>query len=550
MMRAVRRMLTLCACVAVVGLVGAGCSPGPAPDQPDPSISCASVTGAVTYSPPAVGVAVDTTLTVSPNTQISACSTPAGTPTGGVLTGSFLLPGFRCGGGTFGTQLGAGTGQIEWDDGGTSQYEAVLRNAQLSGFAVELTVTGGDLDGARGTLLMKGTTSDGNCTPAQPLSTLNLVSNRLFDLHPAPEIAFGPRSDVAQVAAGQEHSCAALTSGFVRCWGRDTAGQLGNLLVAPGATVSVPVEVTGLGGVAEVSAGIDHTCARLATGQVRCWGSDRHGKLGTGTSVISSRLPLPVSGLAGATQVDVGSEHSCALSGGSVWCWGANDVGQLGDGTFVSHNAPVQVAGLTDAVQISIGGNHGCALRAGGPVVCWGSNGAGQLGDGTTSDRATPAAVPGSTGATQVAAGGEHTCALGGSGNVVCWGSTRFGQLGIESTSDLPVTEPRLVQATLAATEISAGEAHTCAIVTGGSVSCWGAGSTGQLGDGLTLDSNLPLLVFGERGATRLSAGGGHTCALRGGGTVACWGANDDGQLGNGTTTLAVSTLPVSVVNA
>jgi alpha-tubulin suppressor-like RCC1 family protein len=321
-----------------------------------------------------------------------------------------------------------------------------------------------------------------------------------------------------------------------------------------------PVAATGSPVPTQVSAGWSHACALFSGGTIKCWGSNGHGQLGNGKyngSYYDSPTPVQVSGINNATQVSAGGTHTCALlSGGTVECWGDNSYGQLGNGkdngSYYDSPTPVTVTGITEAGAIVSGERHTCALLSGGTVECWGWNSYGQLGNGTTTNSTTPVQVSGITNATQVSAGGGggyHTCALLSGGAVECWGRNLYGQLGNGTTSKSSI--PVQVSGITNATQVSTGEGHTCAAVSGGTTRCWGNNLRGQLGNGTTSNSSTPVQVSGITNATQVSLGGGHTCALLSGGTVECWGYNSYGSLGNGTTTNSSTPVQVSgITNA
>ena len=356
---------------------------------------------------------------------------------------------------------------------------------------------------------------------------------------------------VTQVVTGLNHTCALLSTGSVKCWGANTFGQLGD-----GTTTqrTAPVQVSTLSsGVAQIAAGNNFTCARTSMGAVYCWGQGIYGQIGNATTTNTS-WPMTVMGLmSGVTSIGAGANTACAvLSTGAAQCWGDNGAGSVGDGTTTQRTTPTQVSGLTSGVSIvkvggwsNLGYAFACAVLTSGSLKCWGMNGNSQLGDGTTTNRTTPVQAFGlGSGVTDVAFAQASTCALYG-GGVKCWGWGGNGQMG----DGLGVSRSTPGNTfTSGVTALSGGNGHFCAVVSG-VTQCWGQ-SQGGLGDTIGNTTSLsPIQVVGLTASTTsvssVSSGYSHTCVLRSTGSLQCWGVNTNGQLGDAT--VVNKTTPVQV---
>ncbi len=315
-------------------------------------------------------------------------------------------------------------------------------------------------------------------------------------------------------------------------------------------------------GAAQIAVGPDHSCVRLLSGSVRCWGT-HVASLTTatgspaGTIGNPDRFPVAVAALAGAEDLALDSAVTCMLLRGAIHCQGDNQEGRLGDGTSVTRLSPRPVRGVRNVAQFSVGGMHGCAVLKDGTVRCWGSNQAGEIGDGTTKSRVDAWRVSGLTDVAEVTCGMSFSCARQVDGRARCWGLDDGGQLGTarssHETCDIPEDGPTpcrklptVVSGLADAVEIGAGERHACARLGDGTMRCWGDDATGQLGGGLPVAGSSGLVDPGLTDVVQISVGASHTCARLKDKTVKCWGWNDDGQLGDGST--ETRKRPVSVV--
>ncbi len=382
---------------------------------------------------------------------------------------------------------------------------------------------------------------------------------------------------VIDLVAGDNHSCALLGSGSVKCWGNNDNGQLGDGNAHPGESrVPVPAIIDGAW---RLTAGGSHTCALANAGKVMCWGANGHGQLGRGSLglTLSARsTPAEVVGAHVFEKFDAGGAFTCASATETfnyLYCWGKNDKYEAGLGPAMGTSdvlqpgSPVTLPSGHALMAFSAGAEHACAVLSDSPqnsVYCWGSNASGQVGVpmGTPNSIATPASVVMPTGShpSVVSAGGWHTCAAAATG-VLCWGANGMGQLGQGGAVTGPQDQPALVTniESMSLSYLSAGGMHTCAPKGDETLLyCWGLNFSGQLGfTGANVSVTMPgtvLFPAGVNGVFSVAAGGqrgtnestpGHTCAVGRDNLVYCWGSNAHGQLGNDSN--VDSTTPVLV---
>jgi alpha-tubulin suppressor-like RCC1 family protein len=349
------------------------------------------------------------------------------------------------------------------------------------------------------------------------------------------------------ISAGDGFTCALLRGGSVRCWGNGQYGSLGHALTGSSST---PVSVVGVHNSTQVSCANVMCCALQGSGTIMCWGN---GYKGNGLSNGIDYTPVPVSQISSAVQISVGQTHSCALlSNRSVMCWGVGTSGQLGDGGTSNQLSPVHAVLLRNATLVETGWGYTCALFANGSLMCLGSNGFGQIGDGTTTPRPSLTLVSGIVEpVVHVSASiSGFTCAALLGGSVKCWGEGTSGQLGNDaSVSSLvpvtPVQPPDAVYGVAQAISMGLGQ-HACTVLRNGEMMCAGTGNLGQLGNAGTAITNGFVRVWGSREFVEASSGQHFSCGLQSNATVACWGDNSRGQLGDAGD--SGRTIPVDVV--
>jgi len=375
------------------------------------------------------------------------------------------------------------------------------------------------------------------------------ITARAGDLSGSAVVTVLAPSRLTTVAAGDARTCALSALGDALCWGLALGG-------------GVPTPISGGVHFVNLSMGHDFACGVVTGGAAYCFGSNDSGQLGNGTT-ISSPVPVLVSGGLNFRMVSGGGRHACGVTTtGEAWCWGANWGGQLGNGTTTSSSVPVPVSGGISFFTVTGGGGHTCAVRGVDSLsFCWGDNSYGQLGDSTTTRRLTPVRVGYAGTLVPMSAGDRHTCGPAISRVLYCWGNNGSGQLGTGNAQD--AHHPVPVSGGQQFFQVSAGSIHTCAMaLPTAAIWCWGNNSWGQLGNGTTTSSNVPVQVSGGLAYASLSVGmysysdeavnaatAAHSCAVSTGpnGVTYCWGVNNLGQVGSGAPSFIAQTVPGKV---
>lgn len=428
----------------------------------------------------------------------------------------------------------------------------------------------------------------------KPTQTSSVTSPQSLS-HPSSVEGF------VSISTGESQTCAIATVGSSWCWGSNSDGQLGNGELSTSSDPVATYLLPSMQKVTMIESGGSHSCLLTTQANLICWGLNDVGQVGD-TQSDTGTLPYYLED-AKFMKVATGTRHTCGLKNEStIVCWGDNEMAQLGNNSTFSSSVPVAVQlpeGAT-AREIAAGDSHTCALLDNDDVMCWGSNSKGKLGDGSTTQRLVPTKVvqlhvaPGESintmsdithnGATistefsttdisshrtleygtdeflsgetntidlghfgsvrQIASGSHHSCMVIAGGYVKCWGDNVDGALGTgDETSH---TQPIDVKDLLGqARVVAVGRSHSCAVMSLGTVKCWGDNSSGQLGDG-TVQSRRTPITASISGVVDVVLGDGFTCALSIDGTVSCWGINSDGQLGRvGSSSLTPTTVEV-----
>jgi alpha-tubulin suppressor-like RCC1 family protein len=329
------------------------------------------------------------------------------------------------------------------------------------------------------------------------------------------------------------HTCQLIqgTGTIVFCSGEGQFGQLGRSSVV--ATQLIPLQLVGSYAFSKVYVGNFFSCALTAAGAAWCWGRGVQGSVGYGGNT-DQLSPIAVAGGRTFTRLFLGwGGTACGLeASGAAWCWGQGGSGALGNGAVANQWAPVAAAAGMTFASMAVTANAVCGLTSPGVTWCWGSNELGSIGNGAAAGtQLAPAQVSGGHQFVEITGGDQSFCGRKADGTVFCWGFNDAGQVGDGTTTNR--NTPVAVSTSQRFVRLGGGRGGVCGITAAGAAYCWGA---------IMGNATTPQLVPGGRVFSEIDVGGEHACG-REGTAIYCWGANGSGQLGNGTTN--ASAVPV-----
>eukprot|EP00004_Rigifila_ramosa_P005448 TRINITY_DN1598_c0_g1_i3.p1 TRINITY_DN1598_c0_g1~~TRINITY_DN1598_c0_g1_i3.p1 ORF type:complete len:1507 (+),score=330.55 TRINITY_DN1598_c0_g1_i3:348-4523(+) len=381
-----------------------------------------------------------------------------------------------------------------------------------------------------------------------------------FGLSSPAAIAVGATETLicARYAAPVSVSCAPIRTPLSTKRRQVTLSDLSPVSLQPGATLTL--SGSGFGTIAALASvlvgGLQCAILAIADIQITCnvpWILPRSYNVWvTVSSEISNSqnvgvLPVPNFSLPLLRSSPIGLSSCVGIPElGVLYCLGRNDAGQRGIGSTVADITPRLAPVGGPFYDIALGFEHICAITTPARALrCWGDNTNGQLGYGHTNNLGdSPGEMPPPDVAvggqvTQAALGTASTCALLTTGSVKCWGNNVFGQLGLGNSVNQLSPNASVDLTGYAIASIASGTYFVCILSTTGQVACWGGNFYGELG---IAASNVgdqpnelpPVAVALPTSVAQLSCGQDFSCALLSDASVRCWGRNGFGQLGIG----------------
>ena len=363
---------------------------------------------------------------------------------------------------------------------------------------------------------------------------------------------FNPNQCWQSVSAKGFCTIAIKGNGTLWSWGKNTNGQLG---IGMGSTVNkiIPTQIGTDATWKTISSSVGFTFAIKSNGTLWGWGANAYNIFGSGPFV--QNIPIQIGTDSNWKMISSGLYNITAIkTDGTLWAWGNNTYGQLGDGTVIDKPILTQIGTDTDWKFIECNKqNQTFAIKTNGSLWAWGKNSF-LLGFGINSNGGlninvlTPTQIGSSVDWLTISAGGTHCLALKTNGELWSWGADFFGELGNPTIADNSRFEPTRVGLDTNWKKVSAYDSSSLALKTDGSFWGWGRNDKGLLGDGTTIDKNVPTSSNTFPNCQNIFCGS-NSFVIKSNGDLVGTGNNTSGTLGNGTTGLSTSTTVFVPIN-